>query len=231
MKRDSEEVLERLSKAVRGGRVMSTEFLEPEEAAELYGMLLDRDIDATLDGGFPGAKRRVLSVFPEHMSSASVSLAAVLVPDLQLDDLKVKLRLLDIPEGVVGDIVSLPEGAVIVLMASEKDKAKRLRSAQDFNLSQLAKGKFKELNAIVASLRVDALGAKAFNVSRSYFGKGIASKKVSINGKVADKASDVELNDEIYAEGLGRFWVRELQGNTKKGNHKVRLDIELHHSR
>ena len=75
-------------------------------------------------------------------------------------------------------------------------------------------------------LRVDALGAKAFGVSRSYFAKGISAGNVLLNGVRATKSSDAEAGDEIYAEGLGRFYISQVQGETKKGNRKVILEVE-----
>ena len=46
---------------------------------------------------------------------------------------------------------------------------------------------------------------------------------MSLNGRPAGKSSSAALGDEVYAEGLGRFTVLEVQGETRKGNVKVVL--------
>jgi RNA-binding protein YlmH len=93
-------------------------------------------------------------------------------------------------------------------------------------LAGIASGNRKRQQVIVPSLRVDALGAKAFGVSRSYFSKGIAAGNVLLNGKRVGKAADAEAGDEIYAEGLGRCHIVMVQGETRKGNLKVMLEVE-----
>jgi len=92
--------------------------------------------------------------------------------------------------------------------------------------SRLGRGKRTRQVVVVPSLRVDALGAKAFRVSRAYFSKGVAGGRVSVNGVRAGKSSSAGPGDEVYAEGLGRFTVLTVQGETKKGNLKVELEVE-----
>ena len=97
---------------------------------------------------------------------------------------------------------------------------------QEVAVERVASGSRKRNTVIVPSLRVDALGAKAFNVSRSYFSKGIAAGNVTVNGQKAGKSSNAEAGDEVYAEGLGRFSVGSVQGETRRGNLKVDLEVE-----
>jgi RNA-binding protein YlmH len=70
--------------------------------------------------------------------------------------------------------------------------------------------------AVVPSLRVDALGAKAFGVSRSWFAKGIAAGRVHVNGRVVGKSAEAAEGDEVWADGLGRFRVRAVHGETRR---------------
>src|SRR5690606_13872061 len=82
-----------------------------------------------------------------------------------------------------------------------------------------------ELTAIVPSLRVDVLGARAFKVSRSYFAKGVAAGRVTVGSRTADKATTVESGDVVVAHGLGSFTVVSVDGVTRKGNAKVTLSV------
>lgn len=82
------------------------------------------------------------------------------------------------------------------------------------------------MTAVVASLRADAIGAKGFKVSRSYFAKGVAGGKVSVNGKVAGKSTEVAPGDVLVADGLGRITLVGVEGTTRRGNMKVNMEVE-----
>lgn len=84
----------------------------------------------------------------------------------------------------------------------------------------------RTVSAVVPSLRVDVLGAKGFKVSRSYFAKGVAGGKVSVNGKPAGKSSSAGVGDRIEAQGLGVVRVLSVDGETRRGNLKVSLEVE-----
>jgi len=83
----------------------------------------------------------------------------------------------------------------------------------------------KPMDVIVPSLRVDVLGARAFKVSRSYFAKGVAAGRVSVAGQAAGKATTVEPGQEVVANGLGRFTLVSVNGETRRDNLKVTLAV------
>jgi RNA-binding protein YlmH len=218
-------------KAVQAGRVVHTGFLEPSDAAVLASKLRSRDISLHVSGGYPGAKRRILTAFPEHIPEADTPLAAWYFPVHDADELRVALRnLLDKDD--VGDILEHQDGLSVVVLQKHNSALKPIRVkgqeviGQIVSLEKISTGNRKKQSVIVPSLRVDALGAKAFGVSRSYFAKGIAAGNVLLNGERAGKSSDAEAGDEIYAEGLGRFYISQVQGETRKGNLKVVLEVE-----
>lgn len=218
--------LNSLLKAVRGGKVTSTNFLDPSEADSLAASLKAQDIKVHLEGGFSGAIRRVLTAFPSHIPKATAKLSLLYFETSTKDELITQLQSLKINSDQVGDIISFQEGWAVIVLASVKSKILQFTRAQEIKFTDLAKNNAKAKQVIVPSFRVDALGAKAFNVSRSYFSQGIANGKVWLQGKLANKASTAKVEDEIYAEGLGRFRITELQGETKKGNYKIIMEIE-----
>jgi RNA-binding protein YlmH len=226
--------LERLERAVRGGRVAHTTFLDPDEAAAMAAQLRNSGISVSAEGGVTGARRRVLTAFPDHIPESTTSLMAIYVTGAESEgDLRAGLRAAGIAEDAIGDILSHQDGLSVVLLPEAREIALGLSmlagrpvDVQEIDLERLARGRTRQTQIIVPSLRVDALGAKAFKVSRAYFAKGIAGGRVSLNGRAAGKASSAEAGDEIYAEGLGRFRVIEVQGETRKGNVKVFLEVE-----
>jgi RNA-binding protein YlmH len=220
-----------LINAARAGRVVHTRFLEPNEAAALVAKLRQADVSVNVSGGYPGAKRRVITVFPDHVPEADTPLIGLYVADTHdADELRVALRR-NLAADVVGDIITHQYGlSAVVLREAAKETPVNIRGktheVKIVELQKVAMGQGSRQTAIVPALRVDTLGAKAFGVSRSYFAKGIAAGNVFVNGQKATKATDAEAGDEIYAEGLGRFSVVSVQGETRKGNLKITLDVE-----
>jgi RNA-binding protein YlmH len=220
-----------LIKGVRAGRVLHTGFLEPLEAAALVAKLRQAEVNVNVSGGYPGAKRRVVTVFPEHIPEADTPLTALYIADVHdADELRVGLgRTFDMD--TIGDIIEHQDGlSVIVLRETANENPVTVRGktyeVKIVELEKVASGSRKRQTAIVPALRVDALGAKAFGVSRSYFAKGVAAGNVFVNGQKATKSTDAAAGDEVYAEGLGRFSVVSVQGETRKGNLRITLDIE-----
>lgn len=77
----------------------------------------------------------------------------------------------------------------------------------------------------VATLRLDAVAASGFSVSRSRMGDMISSKKVQLNGRECDKPDrPVAQGDALVCRGLGKCVLKEVSGTSKKG--RVMIVIE-----
>jgi RNA-binding protein YlmH len=222
-----------LRAAALGGRVVSTSFLDPAEADRVLAAVRAPGVDASAWGGYAGARRRVVTVRPDHVPEATAALQALYVAAVAGGDLVVALRAAGVAEGALGDVVEGGEGASVFCLEPIPAAARApLRvagavvTAQVVPADRVAAGRQRTLEAVVPALRVDVLGARAFGVSRSYFAQGVAAGRVRVNGRPADKRSEVDAGDEVWAEGLGRFRVAEVRGETRKGNVKVRLEVE-----
>lgn len=210
-----------------------TGFLEPDDAASLVAQLRSAEVGVHVSGGFPGARRRVVTVFPDTIPEATTSLKVVYGDGaLDADDFRVALQS-SVEAEEIGDIIQHQSGfSAIVLEFAQSSLPETLKlkgltvTLEEVPMDSVASGSRKRHVVIVPSLRVDALGAKAFNVSRSYFSKGIGAGNVALNGAKATKSSSAEAGDEVYAEGLGRFSISSVQGETRRGNLKVAIEIE-----
>lgn len=134
----------------------------------------------------------------------------------------------------LGDIVFVPEGAQFVV---EKSLVNYLNGnltqigAAPVTLKEIAREdllqkeeKVKIINATVADLRLDAVAAAAYGVSRSRMADEIKSLNVKVNWKEAKKAAQpVSEGDVISFRGRGRVEVEEIRGTTKKGRISVTL--------
>jgi RNA-binding protein YlmH len=223
-----------LAGAALGGRVVHSGFLEPREADALVAALKRPGVAVAVTGGVPAARRRVVIAYPEHLPSASVPMAAVYVEGASDGEaLRSAARVAGVDAAALGDVVTHRDGISLITLAPPPAALLGLRRLQErvvapvtVPLERVATGTEREFEAVVPSLRVDVLGGKAFRVSRSYFAKGVAAGRVSVNGRVADKGATAAAGDEVYADGLGRFRVLRVEGTTRRGNLRVTIRAE-----
>ncbi|MFO8150712.1 MAG: hypothetical protein R6T93_10465 [Trueperaceae bacterium] len=220
-----------LAAAAVGGRVASSPFLPPREADAWSARLRAAGVGVTVDGGRPGADRRVVTAHPPEVPAAGPRLAAVWFAGARDEGtVRAALRAAGVDPDEIGDVLIDDRGASAVVTAAVLEAAGRVRPAGEAGievpLHALAQARERTRAAVVPSLRVDALGAKAFGVSRSWFAKGIAAGRVHVNGRQVGKSAEAAVGDEVWADGLGRFRVTAVHGETRRGNLKVTIEVE-----
>ena len=223
-----------LIKASRGGRVVNTQFLDPQEGDALGKKLRSASVRYARSGGYAGASRTVLTVFPSNIPEASVNLTAVFFACAKdASVLSATFRERGIDPGCIGDLVLATKGIFVVTFVSNVsqfagDGFERgaLQKGAEAPLSLLGRETTETSTVIVPSLRVDVLGAKAFQVSRVFFKKGIEASNVTVNGLLTKKSGLLVPVDEVFAKGLGRFTIEEVLGKTRKGNNRVVLTVD-----
>ncbi len=84
--------------------------------------------------------------------------------------------------------------------------------------------KVREINATVASLRLDCVVAAGFGLSRTKAAQLVKAGRVSVNWEeVADNAAPVDEGDTVSLKGSGRIRLDSVTGNTKKGRTSVKI--------
>ena len=77
----------------------------------------------------------------------------------------------------------------------------------------------------VSSLRLDAVAASGFSISRSKMADLISSKKLMLNGRECDKPDrPVGEGDVLVCRGLGKCVLSTISGPSKKG--RIMIVIE-----
>ena len=209
----------------------SSPFLEPVDADALASEVRRAGVGVSVDGGRPVADRRVVTAHPEQVPHAGPRLVAVWFAQAR-DEGSVRAAAIaaGVDAGALGDVVLDADGAAVVATTDVVAALVVVRPAGvpgvEVPLERLAQGRTRRRDAVVPSLRIDALGAKAFGVSRSWFTKGIAAGRVHVNGVRAGKSAEAGVGDEVWADGLGRFRVLEVHGETRRGNLKVTIEVE-----
>ncbi|WP_018465553.1 S4 domain-containing protein [Calidithermus timidus] len=215
-----------VSKA-RGGRVVQTPFLEPDQQDELRRLAKAEGLQVEFFGGLPMALRQVAVLFPPEVPRVSdPTKVAVLCFEGDLEALEDRLRGVLEP-GLLGDLeearetfllVTLPKGIKALLEAGF--------TVREALPEELPKSRERTRSVVVPSLRVDAVGSKGFGVSRSYFAQGVKAGRVRIAGKTVSAKDEVKEGDTLVAEGLGVLRVKRMLGQTKRGNVKLELEVQ-----
>ncbi len=219
-----------------------SEFLDPHayNVAEIIAANFE-NIKLAADGGFANAERvKVAFVAEDFFGQPDFGMAYFLAAwdkryyDLSHRDILGAFMGTGCKREALGDIVFVPEGAQLVV---EKSLVNYLTGnltqigAAPVTLKELAREellqkeeKVKLINATVADLRLDAVAAAGYGVSRSRMADEIKSLNVKVNWKEAKKAAQpVNAGDVISFRGRGRVEVEEIRGTTKKGRISVTL--------
>ena len=219
-----------------------SEFLDPHgrNVAEIVAANFD-GIRLETDGGFACPERaRAAFVAEEFYGTPDFGLVCYLAAwdkryyTLGHRDILGAFMGMGCERGIMGDIVLVPEGAQFV---ADKTFANYIESnltqigAAPVSLRQIGREelqakeeKIKIISATVAALRLDAVAAAGYGISRSRMAEEIKSQNVNLNGKEAKNASQsVTEGDIISFRGRGRVELAEIRGTTKKGRCAVTL--------
>lgn len=228
--------------ANRSRKYRVSEFLDPHayNVAEIVAANFE-NIKLEANGGFEHAERvKVAFIADDFYGTPDYGITCFLAAwdkryyDLSHRDVLGAFMGSGCKREAIGDIVFVPEGAQFV---AEK-------SLQNFligNLTQIGSApitlteipaeelqqkeeKVKIINATVADLRLDAVAAAGYGVSRSRMSDEIKGLNVKLNWKEAKKAAQaVNEGDVISFRGRGRVEVTEIRGTTKKGRISITL--------
>lgn len=201
-------------------------------------------------GGYDGAERKCPVFLPDYLSYedvvASPSLADVIFAiaevnrfDLDRADFSHRdclgaLMGLGIERETIGDIVCSGGRAVIVLKSSVAELIQReLDSIGRFRITvsitdnaQIERcDDFVELSDTVASMRLDAVCASVFRLSRGAAVEAVEKGLVAVNGVETVKPDALVCEgDKISLRGKGRVMIGRHGGTSKKG--RIRFDYK-----
>lgn len=215
----------------------NTAFLSPAEAQGARDLLRAAAIHEgfALLGGYEGAERRMLFFLPDWQEEAdeSESMTALRCTYRKEDTLTHRdflgsLMAQGITREKLGDIL-VSEGSCDLIVSRDiapyllqnVTSAGRVKlSVSEIKLSGLniPALKVKEIRDTVSTLRLDAVAASGFSMSRGKAQELISSGRVQLNHRETLKAdAPIAQGDVISARGLGKFEVAEVGGLSKKG--------------
>lgn len=221
------------------GNPQFTRFLEPSMERDALAAARAAGAQLTLFGGYDGAERRVAAFHdgepPEYFPIAALELRwNAKFADAKHRDLLGAVMGLGLERDATGDVCLGAQPGIAYLFCTEDIAdyiAANLESAGRASLKierageiDIAPPEGSEMRVTVQNLRMDAVLAAGYKLSRSEAQRLIAAGLVKLN-HVVEMRSDVHVDAGhlISARGYGRLRIDEVQGETKKGRIGVML--------
>ncbi len=230
-------VLDKYEQCAQRNVPAATGFLSPAGQRAAQELLHAAAIHAgfAFCGGYGRAERKMLIFLPDWQDAADESeyMAALRCTYRKEDalthrDFLGSLMAQGVTRETLGDILVAEGSADLVvsrdiapyLLQNVAGAGRVKLSVSEIALSELRvpELKVKELRDTVSTLRLDAVAACGFSMSRGKAQELVASGRVQLNHRETLKSdAPVAEGDVISARGLGKFEIAEVGGVSKKG--------------
>ena len=237
-------LLDLSEEAIRTHKFKATEFLDPHGMSIAETIVAHEDsIVLLISGGYATAERqKACFKWRDFRGEPDLGISAIQIEwdpryyDISHRDILGGLMAQGMKRGMIGDIIVLPNSGrcqILVDIVAQKiflQEIDRIGSAPvkvskiELTLLSTKPETVKEIKATVASLRIDAVAASGFGISRTQMAEDIKAEKVKVNWKEAKNvAQNVSPGDIISFRGRGRVEFVEITGQTKKGRTGILL--------
>lgn len=212
-------------------------FLDERQIALAQSVLNGRRFERySFFGGYEGASRQVLGVFPHYCEEEGFPVSAVDFRYRESDKLSHRdflgaIMSKQIKRDMLGDIIVGTGCATVFVydtvkytLLSEITKIGSVGVKAEENVSPEIKivQEFSEKNGSVSSLRLDSILALAAGISRGKAADVIKGGNVSVNYIVIESpAKEMGEGDVLSARGFGKFILFSVNGKTKKDRYRV----------
>ncbi len=239
-------VLDKYEQMERRSAPTATGFLSPREQKLAEAVLHAAGVHSgyAFDGGWRDAERRVLLFLPEWAEGMEAELAFLRAgfhgadSALSHRDLLGSLMGLGVTREKLGDILVSPHSADLIAAPSLRDfLLQNWESAGRVKLSVseigredllLPEVKVKTVRDTVNSLRLDAVVASAFSMSRGRAAELIEAGKVSLDHMPCEKCDKAVSEGAVLSvRGLGKAKLTEVGGLSKKGRTGITIERYL----
>ncbi|WP_270181801.1 YlmH family RNA-binding protein [Alkalihalobacillus sp. CinArs1] len=218
-----------------------TDFLDPREQDIVTQVIGNHpDVSVSFSGGVDGAERQRALLLPPYITATAedydIAALDITYPSkfvtLSHPDLLGALMGLGLKREKFGDIF-VQDGLAQLIVAKE------VADYIKMNLTQAGKAsitpevispsqinvppiRWEEQSGTVSSLRLDAVLAEIYNLSRSKVSPMIEHERAKLNWKVVDQpATEVKAGDYLSLRGSGRSKVNSIDGKTKKEKWRI----------
>lgn len=229
--------------ARRNGSYAFSAFLDERQCAEAEAWCRKNtgELHYRLWGGFPGARRKMLAVYPDYCEDyveedypfVCVTFLYRREDRLTHRDFLGTFMGMQLKRETIGDIV-VAEGetqvfftevaAKLVLATVSKIGRVGVKVSDDRPFELEVRQEYKKIIGTVASLRLDCIVSLAAHISRDNAAGLIRSDKVDVNHFTASSVSqELREGDVISVRGSGRYVLSAVNGLSGKG----RIHVEV----
>lgn len=238
---------DKASEAEKYWHLTATRFLSPADAAFLQKELAFSGIPHVFDGGYEGAERKVCLFLPPYMeednafSDENNPLRVLKIEnkakaELSHRDYLGALLALGITRDVLGDIAVNGNTAYLIcaedilpyLLFNFEKAGRHPLVLQEIPRSEivLPKEVGEERTGTVSALRLDALAALAFHISREEAKRKIDAGLASVNHLVTEKPDTLCAEGDLLSlRGHGRARLARVGGESRKGRIFVTFSV------
>ena len=225
------------ARASRTGRPCYTGFLSPAEAEWAFASSRSQRVNVTFEGGYEDAERRMACFWDDEepyafpFQTLEVTWPHQSAPGHR--DMLGSLMGLGLKRTLIGDIVILQDrGYVFADEQMAEHISQTFTSAGRIRLQiklldeppALEPPKGTEMHDTVASLRLDAVVASGFHLSRTDAAELIVAGHVKLRHLPTERPdARVQEGDAVSVRGYGRLTVEQVGNPTKKGRLPVTL--------
>ena len=244
------QILDKVEMVEKKNKIEYTDFLDLAQIELVQKFINKTKIDNYMSyGGFEQAERKIFVFYPEKFNSTVVeknlsSIVQIIRIELP-EDLKGKYTHRDylgaviklgIERKKVGDIIVDNTGADIII---DKDISKFLldnlggltrfskseitvQNIEDLRQVEIRK---EEIEIIVSSMRLDNVISELARCSRNKALDIINTERVFVNFQCeTKKTKQIKIGDMITIRGKGRFFIKELVGQTRSGRIVIKIE-------
>lgn len=237
-------LLDLAAQSYRNCQYTYTAFLTQSEQAVYFQLLGELgDVESKLFGGVEGCERQVLRFggveslgYESGFPICCIEISPVLAKfsdRLTHRDYLGALMNLGIERNTIGDIMQKEKCAYLFCLEKVSDfildnlttvkhtsiKCKKLEEMPEAVLPQK-----EQTNLVVTSMRMDAVIAKLYHLSRSQSLDLFWEKKVFVNGRQMENNSGVlKEKDTVSVRGYGKFICEGVSSQTRKGNLNIQV--------
>lgn len=227
-----------VNRCERDGYAVFSAFLDERQCAEaeMWCRRNTGGLRYTFYGGFDGASRKMLAVYPDYCEEyitdefpiKCLTFTYRREDKLNHRDFLGSFMGLMLRRDTIGDIVvaeGIAQTAVTEIagrdIMSSLSKIGRtgvkISDSRSFELSPADTQQFRDISGTVASLRLDCVTALATNVSREKAVSFIKADRVDVNHfTVSSVSQELKEGDMLSVRGCGRFILSSVNGLTKK---------------
>ena len=231
-------------------KIQTTDFLDEMEQKLLENFLKSQKIsNYFFTGGFEEAERKILVIYTEKLTdiiqninlNEYINSIRIILPNEMQGEYTHKnylggLMKLGISREKIGDILVDDKGADILLMPEMlKFLITNIPNLIRFSKSKIEQISLKNLRKIeikmqtikitVASMRLDNIVSELAKCSRGKASEILETERVLVNYEIISKPSkEIKENDIVTIRGKGRFTIKRVAGNSKKG--RIFVEVE-----